>query len=461
VTTDHVTTDHVTTDHVPIYHVKINHVTTSHVTTDHVTTDHVTTDHVTNMLSVVQVKVVIIISLFILTLLAALLPFFCVWQANKRKQQRQIYQLTNGRPSNSATGNDDGICGYFKRKTTINGRTPPPNARNLRKRMSSLRFNKRQSKRLLSSLNCFSGGIFLGTALIGMLPEIQQFFNNYQIGWDGHVIQEHHQVNSTVSEDHDKEGGHGSVLLPIAELLTAVGLFFILSVEQAAHVYNHWRSKNKPDDVTNLGEFPMTVVNDSCQLVVVTSQSETETPQNLPENPPKNLRRNLSDLSRHKNHENDLLHDHHEIRSLMLIVSLSVHSFLEGIAMGLQEKTGSLTAIFVAVLFHKSLMAFSMGTNLVRAKQNSKRILIAAVVLSCMSPAGIICGLLIDWKSSSGAERLPNAILQAIATGTFLYITFFEVLVREFEEGSDRVCKVISLMIGFTAVTLTIYAHHV
>ena len=33
-----------------------------------------------------------------------------------------------------------------------------------------------------------------------------------------------------VSEDHDKEGGHGSVLLPIAELLTAVGLFFILSV---------------------------------------------------------------------------------------------------------------------------------------------------------------------------------------------------------------------------------------
>ena len=129
--------------------------------------------------------------------------------------------------------------------------------------------------------------------------------------------------------------------------------------------------------------------------------------------------------------------------------------------MGLQSSVGSLTAIFVAVLFHKSLMAFSMGTNLVRSKQKKRHVIAASCIFAFMSPVGISTGLVMQATGVGGTNGIANAVFQSIACGTFLYITFFEVLVREFDAAGDRLSKVVSLLLGFASVTLTIYAHHV
>lgn len=154
-------------------------------------------------------------------------------------------------------------------------------------------------------------------------------------------------------------------------------------------------------------------------------------------------------------------HDHSSIRSLILVASLSIHSCLEGIAMGLQDKAGSVIAIFIAVLLHKSLMAFSMGTNLVKSKQAAKRVFAAAAIFSFMSPIGIAVGLIIKVTGGNDSGTvLVNAVLQAIATGTFLYITFFEVLVREFESHGDRLLKVLCLLAGYGSILCTFFAQH-
>ena len=50
-----------------------------------------------------------------------------------------------------------------------------------------------------------------------------------------------------------------------------------------------------------------------------------------------------------EHHKEDQLHDHHEIRSLMLVASLSIHGFLEGIAMGLAKQV--LFCSFATVVF--------------------------------------------------------------------------------------------------------------
>lgn len=155
-------------------------------------------------------------------------------------------------------------------------------------------------------------------------------------------------------------------------------------------------------------------------------------------------------------------HDHSGIRSLMLVATLSIHSLLEGMAIGLQKESSSVVVIFIGVLFHKSLMAFSMGSNLVHSKQAIKKIFAAAVIFSFASPIGIAIGIVIDTSGANneGAE-LINAILQAIATGTFLYITFFEVLVQEFESHGNRLAKVVGLFLGYGSILTTFFfAHH-
>ena len=154
-------------------------------------------------------------------------------------------------------------------------------------------------------------------------------------------------------------------------------------------------------------------------------------------------------------------HDHSAIRSLILVATLSLHSLFEGVAIGLQEALQNAVSIFVAVLLHKSLMAFSMGTNLVHSDQNIKKVVAAAAIFALASPIGIVVGLII--QSSGGdnsATELINAILQAIATGTFLYITFFEVLVKEFESHGNRLAKVVSLFVGYGSVLGTFFANN-
>ena len=153
-------------------------------------------------------------------------------------------------------------------------------------------------------------------------------------------------------------------------------------------------------------------------------------------------------------------HDHSGIRSLILVATLSLHSLLEGVAIGLQDEVQNVVTIFVAVLLHKSLMAFSMGTNLVHSNQPTKKVVTAAAILAFASPIGIAFGLII--KSAGGDDSvtaLINAILQAIATGTFLYITFFEVLVKEFEAHGNRLAKVLSLFVGYGSVLGTFFAN--
>jgi len=47
---------------------------------------------------------------------------------------------------------------------------------------------------------------------------------------------------------------------------------------------------------------------------------------------------------------------------------------------------------------------------------------------------------------------LVNGILQGLACGTFLYVTFFEVLPHEFNKPKDRLLKLLFVIVGFAFV---------
>ena len=83
-------------------------------------------------------------------------------------------------------------------------------------------------------------------------------------------------------------------------------------------------------------------------------------------------------------HMNHGAFQHSSLRSILLLIALCFHSVFEvrhlflqleicscvitkGLAIGLQTDTGEMLAIFMAVMMHKAVMAFSLGLNIAQS----------------------------------------------------------------------------------------------
>lgn len=137
---------------------------------------------------------------------------------------------------------------------------------------------------------------------------------------------------------------------------------------------------------------------------------------------------------------------------MLLVAALSLHSVLEGVAIGLQPTVDSVVQISLAVMLHKAVIAFSLGLNLVQSALSITAILQSCLVFCSTSPIGIGLGMLVDELNNSPESALINGGLQGLACGTFIYVTFFEVLPRELSNGINRLPKVLAVLIGFSAV---------
>ena len=151
---------------------------------------------------------------------------------------------------------------------------------------------------------------------------------------------------------------------------------------------------------------------------------------------------------------------HSTIRSLILLIALSFHSIFEGLAIGLQQDLGQLISLFIAVIAHKAIMAFSLGLTLAQATLSAKQYVMSIMVFSLASPFGMGIGILLADMDHSLAADVANGILQGIAGGTFLYITFFEVLPHEFNEPKHRMLKLVSMLVGYSCICGLLFVTH-
>ena len=114
-------------------------------------------------------------------------------------------------------------------------------------------------------------------------------------------------------------------------------------------------------------------------------------------------------------------HDHDQVffaelsalRSFLLLIALTFHSLFEGLAIGLQQESWMLLQIFIAVIVHKAIMAFSLGLNLAQsAGVTVKRFIIANLIFSVSSPLGMALGILLSHLQKSLARDIANGTLQ-------------------------------------------------
>lgn len=133
-------------------------------------------------------------------------------------------------------------------------------------------------------------------------------------------------------------------------------------------------------------------------------------------------------------------------RMFILVVTLSVHSVFEGLAIGLQDSVSTLTQLAIAIAIHKAVIAFGVGLPLFETLgvlDKLKTAVFCAMIFCAASPIGCYIGAFITEKSyeENVGSDIAKAVLQCLATGTFLYVTFMEVIPKEFShhEHGDHV----------------------
>ncbi|XP_008588287.1 PREDICTED: zinc transporter ZIP3 [Galeopterus variegatus] len=261
-----------------------------------------------------------------------------------------------------------------------------------------------RSKKILSLCNAFGGGVFLATCFNALLPAVRE------------KLQKVLRL------------GHISTDYPLAETIMLLGFLVTVFLEQLILTFR----KEKPSFI-DLETF-----NASSDAG---SDSEYESP--------------FMGATRGHSHGPGLrvqgLSRPGPLRLLSLAFALSAHSIFEGLALGLQEEGAKVVSLFVGVAIHETLVSVALGISMVRSGVTLRDAAKLAVTVSAMIPLGIGIGLGIE-----SAEGLPSSVasvlLQGLAGGTFLLVTFLEILAKELEEKGDRLLKVLFLVLGYAVL---------
>lgn len=142
------------------------------------------------------------------------------------------------------------------------------------------------------------------------------------------------------------------------------------------------------------------------------------------------------------------------LRSVILVVTLGIHTLFEGMAIGLIDDVDLLVTLVLAVMLHELCCAIALGVNLSQQKITKRAAVTVCVVFSVMMPAGIGLGLALG-QVEGFAGLLLTAILQGVATGTFLYVLFIEIIPSSMA-GTDSLAQIVLMLVGCIFMALII-----
>jgi len=136
--------------------------------------------------------------------------------------------------------------------------------------------------------------------------------------------------------------------------------------------------------------------------------------------------------------------------AILLTLSLCLHSYLEGLALGTDDEIQSSFNIAVAILAHKGMAAYALGACVIDSNVSSGMFWTILGTFSLASPVGVMIGYAISEYSDS----VTSSSLSALASGTFLYVAMMEVIPNELQEKGHKLEKLAALILGFGLMSL-------
>ncbi|XP_063707670.1 zinc transporter ZIP1 isoform X2 [Culicoides brevitarsis] len=295
-------------------------------------------------------------------------------------------------------------------------------------------FFSRQSRRrqplMVSNLLCFGAGVLLSTSLIHMLPEVREKLPNYpELIFCG-----------------------GFFMVYVAD-----ELMHCLCGEAIRHIHNdpprvqqhhgHSHSHGTAPGYGSLSET-QSLLDDS------SDNRQADTIRQIEDRADAEANARIC----HTNHSEPC--EQSLAGHAGLLLALSLHSILEGIAVGVQDTSAKVLLLLGAVACHKFVVGFCLGVELSSTPGSRFRNhLLAILIFSFGSILGIGIGMaIVDLKTIYDTSALQ--VLQAVAGGTLLYVTVCEVLPREkarwhlSNKKFAGMGQCLSVMAGFGTMTL-------
>lgn len=140
--------------------------------------------------------------------------------------------------------------------------------------------------------------------------------------------------------------------------------------------------------------------------------------------------------------------------SFILALILSVHSVIAGIALGVDGSVTTSAVILVAILSHKGSAAFALAVNMVKSGVPKNEARKTLNIFTVMTPTGVVIGLILHHLLLADNQVVLEAVFDAVAAGTFLYIAILEVIGEEFEVPTGLVPKFFCLTAGLGLMSM-------
>ncbi|XP_060079032.1 zinc transporter ZIP1-like [Ylistrum balloti] len=327
----------------------------------------------------------------------------------------------------------------------------------LLKLMSNRMNNLSRLQYFVSLLNCFAGGVFLGTSILHLiqesmetvaesLPEVEYPLSGVLIGAGffivlglEHIIGLASKGNDSPFLDHGHEHGTNDK--------NSVVLNKIIQTSQNREC-NGKTNSTFVEDENKDEELRSVTLNKPEKVSFGKKETQTEGEQAVtPEMDNKDTNLSSMDLPGDSGSKTTK-----RIRTIILVIALSIHMVFEGMAIGFQDTEVDLWTLAIAISIHKVIVVFSVCMKMREIIDSNVQIIIYILYLASVSPIGIAIGLAISSSGSTGSTQdIISGILQSLAAGTFVYVTFFEILQKELTNGYSML-KVFLTFIGFGAM---------
>lgn len=324
---------------------------------------------------------------------------------------------------------------------------------------------------VVSLLLAFGGGVLMCTTFMHLLPEVKENVERLQ-----------------ASGELPAFGFHFS------ELLMCIGFFTMYFIEQLVHAYLHSRDDAKQAETAfrrgvSIRESSLVAArrkkiseqrNGSISIAdLIENDVENNKYVGQVEIVPKQLGAKVNGIPSTAVNGGDHSHHHHHhqhqsgnhghshlhlpmnhgggdkvidddivkssLRGLLIVLALSVHELFEGLAVGLEGSAANVWYLFGAVAAHKLVLAFCVGVELIVAKTHRWLAFVYVLTFSVVSPLGIGIGILVSSGGEAGSTGMVSAILQGLASGTLLYVVFFEIL----QKDKAGLLQLVAVLVGF------------
>ena len=93
----------------------------------------------------------------------------------------------------------------------------------------------------------------------------------------------------------------------------------------------------------------------------------------------------------------------------ILLIALSLHAFIAGMALGLTTEDKEIVVTFIAIISHKATAAISLGISLIKSGVKRAQYFRLILLFSFTTPLGVLTGLFVGKAAGSSAVEIASA----------------------------------------------------